>query len=155
MPNWPRWLAWLLDALAPQSRPTPAPAPPSSPTVAEVIDAINAERAKYGRSPLAHDPDLTRIAQAWATNMARVDQLTHGGFAARIATVHPRTAAGENIAEGYSTAAAVVAGWMNSPGHRANILGNFSHVGVGADVSKNWHTYWTADFCLLTTASSP
>ena len=54
------------------------------------------------------------------------------------------TAAGENIAQGYATPEAVVKGWMNSSGHRANILSsNFTHIGIGYD--NNGH-YWTQMF---------
>ena len=60
---------------------------------------------------------------------------------------------GENIAAGYSTPASVMDGWMNSPGHRANILNcGFTEIGIGyaylADDtgSVNYHHYWTQDF---------
>ena len=53
-------------------------------------------------------------------------------------------AAPENIAMGQKTAAEVVKGWMESPGHRANIMnGNFTHIGIGYDANGN---YWTQQF---------
>lgn len=162
----PNWLARLLGRLfpapvplpqppAPKPHPVPAPvpmppAPPPSPTADEVVAAINAERAKFGLGPLSIDPGLMRIAQEWSEQMAKADTLAHGNFAARITSVHPRVAAGEDVAEGYSDAASVVVGWMKSPPHRANILGRFSHIGVGVGTSRNRHIYWTCDFCLLT-----
>ena len=54
--------------------------------------------------------------------------------------------AGENIAKGQTTAQSVMNSWMNSPGHRANILSsNFGKIGVGY-VNKNGTTYWTQMF---------
>ena len=55
---------------------------------------------------------------------------------------------GENLAAGYPTPEAVVAGWMASPGHRANILSpNFSEIGIGlADGLAPYGTYWTQEF---------
>jgi len=58
------------------------------------------------------------------------------------------SAAAENIAAGYGSPADVVAGWMGSEGHRANILGTYVHIGVGYTYEPNsdWGTYWTATF---------
>jgi uncharacterized protein YkwD len=56
---------------------------------------------------------------------------------------------GENIAAGYSTPKAVVEGWMNSPGHKANILGvDYTEIGVGYaySSSSSYGAYWTAVF---------
>jgi len=54
---------------------------------------------------------------------------------------------GENIAFGYSTAAAVMQAWMNSPGHRANILNpNFKEIGVGVVANAQGYLYWTQEF---------
>lgn len=57
------------------------------------------------------------------------------------------TAAGENIAYGQPTAQAVMDAWMNSPGHRANILNrSYTQIGVGAVSDSNGILYWTQDF---------
>lgn len=57
------------------------------------------------------------------------------------------TAAGENIAYGQPTAQAVMDAWMNSPGHRANILNSsYTQIGVGAVADNNGTIYWTQDF---------
>ena len=51
--------------------------------------------------------------------------------------------AGENIAKGYRTAEAVVTAWMNSEGHRANILNaNYTEIGVGYEADGNYWTQW-------------
>lgn len=55
--------------------------------------------------------------------------------------------AGENIAKGYYSASSVVNGWMNSQGHRANILNpNFNKIGIGYATDKSGTTYWTQIF---------
>ena len=57
------------------------------------------------------------------------------------------SAAGENIASGQKTPAEVVAAWMNSPGHRANILSpTYNQLGVGLATSKSGKNYWTQMF---------
>ncbi len=127
----------------PPRPPTPAPVP-SDPAV--VVAAINAARGSSGLGPLALDPRLERAAESWATAMASRDGLTHGDFAGRITAVYPNTAAGEDIAEGQPTADAVVAAWMQSPPHRANILGAFDRVGAGAARDEAGTRYWCADF---------
>ena len=54
---------------------------------------------------------------------------------------------GENVAYGYGSVAAVMSAWMNSSGHRANILSSsFAHVGVGRADASNGTPYWTQDF---------
>jgi len=56
-------------------------------------------------------------------------------------------ALGENVAYGYGSVESVMAGWMNSSGHRANILNaNFTHVGLGRATAANGTLYWTQVF---------
>jgi len=57
------------------------------------------------------------------------------------------SAAGENIAYGQRTPAEVMKGWMNSPGHRANILSpSYTHIGIGLAKTRNGVNYWTQMF---------
>ena len=59
---------------------------------------------------------------------------------------------GENIAAGYSSPEAVVEGWMNSPGHRANILeAEFTHIGVGYEYlpGTTYKYYWSQEFAAV------
>ena len=57
------------------------------------------------------------------------------------------TYAGENIAAGQTSASAVMKSWMNSPGHKANILnGNYTHIGVGYVQGGTYSRYWTQQF---------
>ena len=66
--------------------------------------------------------------------------MSHDGFSQRLRQCEFGTGS-ENVAWNYPTGEAVVAGWMNSSGHRRNILGNYTHCGIGYDAP-----YWTAMF---------
>lgn len=142
------------------TRPTPAspaPAGPSpSPVVGsdvenEVVRLTNIERAKAGCGPLKHDARLHAAALAHSADMSAKNYFSHTSadgrsFADRIkATGYAYTAIAENIAKGYPTAAAVVQGWMNSPGHRANIL-NCAYTDIGVGYVKAGGPYWTQNF---------
>ena len=126
---------------------TPAPAPPT--TGSAVTAAINAARASRALPPLMDDDNLTRVALAWAGSMAESGVMDHGDFAGRMASVVPNTAAAENIAEGQPDATSVVAAWMDDPPHRANILGEYTRLGVGLARDPGATTYWCVDFARI------
>lgn len=135
---------------------------PRSEIRAAVVCLINAERISR-RLPGLHENDrLDRSAQGWTNIMVRVHDFTHGAhFASRISAVgFGWSTAGENIAAGFPTPAAVVRAWMASPGHCRNILSPaFLYVGTGV----SWATVagargrgtWTQDFGLPLGAHSP
>lgn len=128
---------------------------PALPTLVERVEApalesriivlTNAERARHGLAPLAADAPLTRAARAHSEEMIRLDYFAHESPTAALRTPSRRAAkagctdveVGENIAfyegyEGDDVARRVVADWMNSPGHRANILRpSYTHIGIG------------------------
>jgi uncharacterized protein YkwD len=121
----------------------------------QVLAMVNAERAKVANCPSLHaDSRLADAARAHSQDMAVHDYFSHTSpdgstFVDRIARAgYPRTlAAAENIAYGYPTAAAVMDGWMNSPGHRANILNcGIRAIGVGVVANSSGRKYWTQDF---------
>jgi len=138
----------LPPAPSPAPRPTPGPDPsaPDPADPAAVVAAINAARTALGLAVLLDDARLDESAGSWARCMASGQRLTHGDFAARIAACYPRTSAGEDIGEGQPTADAVVAAWMASPPHRANILADFAKVGAGAARDASGAIFWCADF---------
>ncbi|MFI9615130.1 CAP domain-containing protein [Streptomyces sp. NPDC052023] len=122
-------------------------------TAAEVIDLTNHERARAGLPPLAPDPALTRAAQAHSDDMAARDFYSHTApdgsrpWDRAAAAGCTRRSIGENIACGQRSPAEVVTGWMNSPGHRANILKpDFTHIGIGFAGGGRAGTYWTQLF---------
>ena len=118
--------------------------------VKEVIRLTNVERAKYGLSALSENWELSRVAAYKSKDMHDKKYFSHTSPTygspfdmMRSFNISYRSA-GENIAMGYPTPAQVVNGWMNSPGHRANILNaSFTQIGVGYYASGN---YWTQMF---------
>lgn len=127
--------------------------------VQRVVDLTNTQRTQAGLQPLRLNSKLNNIATAHSEDMAQHDYFSHNGLDG--STVGDRakgagyqfSSVGENIAAGYTTPEDVVQGWMNSPGHRANILNpNYQEIGVGYyylanDTGKvNYHSYWTEDF---------
>lgn len=112
--------------------------PDSGETVCEVLRLVNVARADAGRPPLTWDASLAVAAQAHAEDMVAQGYFSHTSkdgrsFADRVEeTDDAGRPTGENIAAGYPSAEAVVQGWMNSSGHRANILSDRStELGVG------------------------
>ncbi|MFF4219564.1 CAP domain-containing protein [Streptomyces nondiastaticus] len=120
---------------------------------AEVTALTNAERAAAGLRPLAADHRLAAAAQAHSDDMVARDFYAHTSpegtepwDRARAAGA-PHPGIGENIACGQRSAAEVVQGWMDSPGHRANILKpDFAYIGVGYATGSRAGTYWTQLF---------
>ncbi|GHC72007.1 CAP domain-containing protein [Streptomyces cinnamoneus] len=120
---------------------------------AEVLALTNAERCAAGLPPLAADPRLASAARMHSADMAGRDFFSHTTPEGREpwdrarAAGAPHRATGENIACGQRTSAEVVRGWMDSPGHRANILTpGFTHLGVGHATGGRAGTYWTQLF---------
>jgi hypothetical protein len=123
----------------------------------EVIDLVNAEREVQGLHPLSFSEELTLAARRHSQDMGERNFFSHTTpepdaveFQDRITDAgYDYRDCGENIAAGYATPAAVVAGWMNSDGHRRNILDpDYCDIGVGyATVSgSDYFHYWTQDF---------
>ncbi len=124
-------------------------------TEQQVLDLINVQRANNGLAAVLLDLNLDAAAEAHALDMATTPCFQHNScdgtatFTRVKAYYTPNTWLGEIIAAGYSTPEAVVDGWMNSPGHRANILdGNFKVAGVALAYSNvgTYRTYWVVDF---------
>lgn len=135
------------------------PSQPSTPVAGlsaqemEVVRLVNIEREKAGLKPLKASSELSKVARAKSEDMGRNNYFSHTSPTygspfdmMRQFGISYRTA-GENIAKGYLSAESVVRGWMNSPGHRANILNpNFGTIGVGAYKTSNNTIYWTQMF---------
>ncbi|NGO43734.1 CAP domain-containing protein [Streptomyces ureilyticus] len=122
-------------------------------TAADVIALTNAERASAGLPPLAPDPLLTMAAQAHSADMVARAFYSHTSpdgsepWHRAAAAGSTRRTIGENIACGQRSPSEVVQGWMNSPGHRANILKPaFTHIGIGFAGGGAAGTYWTQLF---------
>ncbi len=119
----------------------------------KVVELVNVERQKSGLSSLTLDTSISNIARMKSADMANNNYFAHQsptyGSAGDMLTKYgvKWSAWGENIASGQRTPQEVVTAWMNSPGHRANIMStNFSKIGVGYAVNSNGTPYWTQMF---------
>jgi len=118
---------------------------------AEVLKLVNVERSKAGCSPVAANSALSDLASAFSVDMAArgfFDHTDPSGASPwdRAAKAGITSLGGENIARGQADAAAVMDAWMNSPGHRANILNcDFKTLGVGVHMGSGG-PWWTQDF---------
>lgn len=117
---------------------------------AEVIRLTNQVRVENGLKPLTTNWELSRVARYKSQDMVDKHYFNHTSptygspFQMMRAFGITYRSAGENIAYGYRTPQAVVDGWMNSPGHRANILNaSYTQIGVGYVPQGN---YWTQMF---------
>lgn len=133
-----------------------APAPAPVVTVLAVADQctslVNAERAAVGIGPVTVHPAVQFAAESLAKYEASASLMTHvspngarGGQ--RIAGAgYAWKAWGENVAAGQPDCATVMAAWMNSPGHKANILNpTFVHIGMAAAANSAGVVYWAMD----------
>lgn len=122
-------------------------------TVAEeLLRLVNVERRRVNASPLLLSPQLTVAAQRHSQDMATSRRMSHTGsdgstMRSRIDDTQYRwSTIGENVAMGQPNAAAVMAAWMNSPGHRQNILNPaFTELGIGYATAAG-RPYWTQVF---------
>ncbi|KAK9728606.1 hypothetical protein K7432_000953 [Basidiobolus ranarum] len=114
-----------------------------------MLNLVNQQRMKNGRPLLKLDSRLVQAAQKHTDYQARVGQMTHNEpgrpLSLRVSESGFRwTALGENVAMSYPSVEAVMKGWMNSPGHRQNILNpQYTHFGSGYVAKGN---YWTQVF---------
>ncbi|MCE0572022.1 sporulation protein [Clostridioides difficile] len=119
----------------------------------EVVDLVNIERSKAGLNPLTLDSSISNVATKKSQDMIDNNYFSHNSptygspfdmlkkFGISYKT------AGENIAMGQKTPKEVVNAWMNSEGHRKNIMNpNFSKIGVGVAQKSGGSIYWTQIF---------
>jgi len=156
------WVPMRSGASLGGDEPRRPPAEPMSPEELEqlrirIVDAHNAFRADAKLKRLTVSRKLTAAAQAHAEDMAARRKMSHiGGNGSRSAErVKARGyryfRTGENVAAGYFPVDRVMKGWMDSPGHKRNILGSFSEIGVGCAVGEDGKRYWCVTFGLPST----
>ncbi|MDT0395744.1 MULTISPECIES: CAP domain-containing protein [Streptomyces] len=137
----------------PEKQRTTAPVAGSAEAVAgaEVLRLVNVERAKVGCSPVTPSDGLTDLATAFSDDMAERDFFDHTDPDGdtpwdRAETAGIANLGGENIARGQADAEAVMQAWMDSPGHKANILNcDFKTLGVGVHMGSGG-PWWTQNF---------
>lgn len=140
---------------------TPAQPPAASPTVAitqdeqVIVDLTNRARADDGLAPLAVDPGLQRAARIHAENMARLNRLSHELSETDTPSLADRARAagyrysmlGENIAFNYYSPSQAVDGWLDSEGHRRNILtAEYTQIGVSLAYNSFGQPYYIQVF---------
>ena len=150
----------MLTACSGPAAPDPPTTGPDSPAVPtgialQVVELTNAERTRAGLAVFRINARLGEAARIQAEQIAAAGRLDHVVRDARYPRLEDRLdaaeyrwqAAGENLAFGQQSAAAVVAGWMQSPGHRANILhAAFTEMGVAYLTDTNGRRYYVQVF---------
>jgi hypothetical protein len=119
----------------------------------QVLDLVNAERAKVGAEPLILNYSLQEAAWAHTKHMAEKKVLCHQGcgdgdpFSRIRATGYRHTTAGENVASGQRSSQAVMSDWMSSSGHKRNILSKaYTDIGIAFEPAGLYGTSWTQVF---------
>jgi uncharacterized protein YkwD len=131
----------------------PAAAAPAAASEAQlrwgVVHAVNEIRAEQGCKPVKVARKLNKSAQRHADDMSAKEYFSHTSADGRSWVSRQRAAGwkkpgGENIARGFDAVGSVMTAWMNSPGHRRNIVNcNFRHIGVGFTADGE---YWVQNF---------
>jgi len=146
----------------PSATSTPSvPSTPSTPSGStditslenEVVRLVNVERAKAGVPAIVQNSEVGRVARIKSEDFVKNNYFSHTSptygspFDMLKSFGITFTAAGENIASGQKTAADVMNSWMNSSGHRANILNStYNKIGVGVAKDSDGSLYWTQMF---------
>jgi len=120
----------------------------------QVFNLVNQQRQQQGLQPYQCDAKAVKVARDYSALMCSTGHFSHYGPDGSTPWTRLKaggvsySTAGENIAAGQTTPASVMNSWMNSSGHRANILsGSFSHIGVGYDnCGQGYKHYWTQTF---------
>lgn len=120
-------------------------APSASASESDTIATlVNQARASAGLPGLIHNPSLDAVAAQWANQMGATNVMSHNPtYTGQMPAGWTR--AGENVAMGQPTPSAMHTAWMNSEGHRANILGDYTDIGI-AFVTVNGATWGVEDF---------
>ncbi|RAW23469.1 hypothetical protein PC110_g20096 [Phytophthora cactorum] len=121
---------------------------------ASMLASVNAQRAAQGLPALCMNAKLMAASMRHSTDMAVNNFMSHTGsdgstMSMRVtAAGYKWTRVAENVAAGQSSVAAVMTSWMNSPGHRANILGDYTMFGTAYayNIGSTYKHYWTQNF---------
>lgn len=134
-------------AAAAPVQPRGLPAPVDDAYETRIVQLVNAERAAVGLRRLVVSTCADRAAQDWSARMVRTSVFAHRPSLGTLLGSCRASAVGENIASGSISADRMMAMWMASPGHRANVLDpRFTHVGVAAARTATGRTYGTQVF---------
>lgn len=121
----------------------------------DIVSYLNQYRVKHGLRPLIINQAITTEATLHSQEMAKHQiPFGHDGFSKRIAhlyqVIKQANGGAENVAYNYKTAKIVAEGWLKSPGHRKNIMGNYHLTGVGIAYDEKGKIYYTQLFIRTT-----
>lgn len=129
--------------------PTDSPSSPERATALELVTLVNAERVRRSLPAFQWHELLWTAANAHSTEMAANDAMRHQGddgsnAGDRIAAAgFVWSAWGENLGAGHTDPAQLLTSWLNSPGHRTILLGNYRYIGIAVVESSTGTPYWT------------
>ncbi len=119
-------------------------------TIADkILVLVNKHRNNLGKSSLSKNTVAENLAKEHTNNMITKQKISHDGFDDRALELQEKVNAksvGENVAAGFPTAAKVMEAWLNSPGHKANIEDDFTHIGIVAIKDSKGKYYFTQLF---------
>jgi uncharacterized protein YkwD len=122
----------------------------NDPMAVDILKEVNAFRIDSIQMPaLTNNTIIEQQALSHSYDMAAAGIMSHDGSTARVNNIAAKMtvkSAGENVAYGYTSAKDVVRGWLDSPGHRANISGDYTLTGIGVAKNKNGQYYFTQIF---------
>ena len=120
-----------------------------SPIETKIANLINQHRVSKGLNPLEKINHISNVSEGHDDYMISINTLTHALFAQReenLRTTLGAVAVGENIACNFSTAQSVVTAWIESPAHKANMEGNYTHFGIAVKTNAEGKMYFTNMF---------
>jgi hypothetical protein len=130
----------------------PASASAAESDVSTILTNTNAARTSAGLPALKRNAAMDAVALAWAKKMAAAGTMSHNpSYSTQIPSGWTR--ASENVAYGYKSNT-VVSGWLNSPGHRANIMGDVTDVGIGYFVDAKGVAWSVQNFAKYATSTA-
>jgi uncharacterized protein YkwD len=121
--------------------------------VNEILADTNASRAAHGLPALKLNPSLNAVSQKWSQSMADNGYMAHNPYYLEQIPSGWRGAA-ENVAYGFSVSS-VTDAWMNSEGHRRNILGSYTDIGIGVYKDDSGTIWYTQNFGYYPTSTAP
>lgn len=132
---------------------TPTQANAAESDVTTILNQTNSARTAAGLPALKRNTAMDAVAQAWAKKMADANSMSHNpNYSTQIPSGWTR--ASENVAYGYKSGA-VVPAWLNSPGHKANIMGDVTDIGIGYYVDAKGVAWSVQNFAKYSASSAP
>ena len=122
---------------------------PSVTITKQILDLVNVYRANIGKEKLVRNIDADQVANIHTNYMIEQGFISHDNFYKRMEDLRELVnakAVAENVAFRYASGESVMEGWLKSPGHKANIEGDFTHVGIAAIQDENGRYYYTQIF---------